>query len=334
MPKKKRKKLNNSQKRAQAKKHSYQSPRSELNRLTRKFPAIWSIIEAEGLIHCDASCLVSSGTVDGIIRSLIDFDQIQPEPHLAEQYTALAAWRYTQGVYDFAPTLVQELIETPITGDIPTQVIERLPEWCVYIPVNNEKLNKLTGKQLKGFFAHIDHRSDFGVKLLTLLLDFGSELVPYHVMLGDWDLHTGIAKAYEHLSGRNHQLADVTNIELGEVIPELVSALMSLTLYLCTEKPDIERFEPEATSQHRHHKLRTGMKLQPPSRPKVWPVGKTIAKQLKQVFSPRNCSKTGKSKKPHIRRAHWHGVWRGKRGTAERRFVLVWWGPTVINANI
>ena len=47
---------------------------------------------------------------------------------------ALAAWRVTQGIYRFDPTTFDALWETPVTGDIPTEVLFHLPEWCVYIP--------------------------------------------------------------------------------------------------------------------------------------------------------------------------------------------------------
>ena len=47
---------------------------------------------------------------------------------------ALAAWRVTQGIYRFDLTTFDALWKTPVTGDIPTEVLFHLPEWCVYIP--------------------------------------------------------------------------------------------------------------------------------------------------------------------------------------------------------
>jgi hypothetical protein len=46
---------------------------------------------------------------------------------------ALCAWRMGKGVYRFDPDLLQELWETPVTGEIPGEILLHLPEWCVYL---------------------------------------------------------------------------------------------------------------------------------------------------------------------------------------------------------
>ena len=46
----------------------------------------------------------------------------------APRLAALAAWRCTQGIYRVHPTLLAELLETPISGDLPADVLMRLPE--------------------------------------------------------------------------------------------------------------------------------------------------------------------------------------------------------------
>ena len=51
---------------------------------------------------------------------------------------ALAAWRVSQGIYRFDPTTYDALWKTTVTGDIPTDVLFHLPEWCVYIPTPDQ----------------------------------------------------------------------------------------------------------------------------------------------------------------------------------------------------
>src|SRR5690606_8718894 len=48
----------------------------------------------------------------------------------ADAYTTLAAWRMTQGIYRIDPALYDALITTDLAGDIPANVLMRLPEWC------------------------------------------------------------------------------------------------------------------------------------------------------------------------------------------------------------
>jgi len=38
----------------------------------------------------------------------------------------------TKGIYRFDPEIFDELWATPVSGESPTAVLERRPEWCVY----------------------------------------------------------------------------------------------------------------------------------------------------------------------------------------------------------
>ena len=66
---------------------------------------------------------------------------------------ALVARRVTQGIYRFDPTTFDALWKTPVAGDIPTEVLFHLPEWCVYIPTPDQTWQ---GANLNGFFAHLE----------------------------------------------------------------------------------------------------------------------------------------------------------------------------------
>src|SRR6266511_1844775 len=48
-------------------------------------------------------------------------------------FAALAAWRPTQGIYEFHPAVRAAIEATPLDGELPTDVLHRLPEWCVYL---------------------------------------------------------------------------------------------------------------------------------------------------------------------------------------------------------
>ena len=81
---------------------------------------------------------------------------------------ALAAWRVTQGIYRFDPTTFDALWKTPVTGDIPTEVLFHLPEWCVYIPTPDQTWQ---GATLNGFFAHLECDMNDRRTELRLVLD-------------------------------------------------------------------------------------------------------------------------------------------------------------------
>ena len=53
----------------------------------------------------------------------------------------LAAWRrwdmeIQPGIYQFDFDFMSALSDTLITGDMPSEVLYRLPEWCIYIETN------------------------------------------------------------------------------------------------------------------------------------------------------------------------------------------------------
>ncbi len=45
----------------------------------------------------------------------------------------LGAWRYSQSIYRYDPELYAHLVATPLDGDMPAEVLLRLPEWGVYV---------------------------------------------------------------------------------------------------------------------------------------------------------------------------------------------------------
>lgn len=50
-------------------------------------------------------------------------------------FVTLACWRMTQGIYRFDTTVYESLLSTKLDGELPVDVLLRLPEWCVYLGV-------------------------------------------------------------------------------------------------------------------------------------------------------------------------------------------------------
>lgn len=106
---------------------------------------------------------------------------------------ALAAWRVTQGIYRFDPTTFDALWKTPVTGDIPTEVLFHLPEWCVYIPTPDQTWQ---GAMLNGFFAHLECDMNKRRIELRLVLDVtgaaGDDLIVMPIHLGKGGVTGGV----------------------------------------------------------------------------------------------------------------------------------------------
>src|SRR5690348_15515396 len=51
----------------------------------------------------------------------------------ASMLAMFSAWRLTQGIYRYDPTLYQAVAATTVEGEIPSELLHHLPEWCVYL---------------------------------------------------------------------------------------------------------------------------------------------------------------------------------------------------------
>jgi hypothetical protein len=246
---------------------------------------------------------------------------------------ALTAWRVTQGVYKFDETLLQSLIDTPVTGDLPVEVLHRLPEWCVYIETPGLSV---ANTPLGGFFAHLEWDANTGREELRLVLDLtmpdGYMLLPIPVHLGG-SLSDGIQSASEEAQrqawrAKSPETADTIR---GARLEDIgVEPLISLLLYLCSVNAEIGNNDkrPELPRPKRTKK---GWRLFPADKPTTWDVGVRLGAALRHGYTAaQGEGETRAGPRAHIRRAHWH-TYRIGPGKAES--VLKWLPPIPVNVD-
>lgn len=68
--------------------------------------------------------------------------------------SALCPWRYTQGIFRFAPSFAKALCSSSLKGDIPCEVFLRLPQWSIYVETPNIRYGN---DILVGFWAHLQN---------------------------------------------------------------------------------------------------------------------------------------------------------------------------------
>lgn len=241
----------------------------------------------------------------------------------------LAAWRMTQGIYRIDPDLYAALIDTPITGDIPADILLYLPEWCVYIETPGMTVPTRTGAEpVMGLWYWLDRARDM---ILCIGIDMGHRppLVVQHVPLVGT-----IAQAVE---ATLTQWADA--LARGNAIrapaPEYAAAVqawlppaLSLVLYLCSEATEISGRHGYPGNPVPTKVRRQAVRLFPAASPRMWDVGVRLGAALRQATASRDAG-TGHSHagpRPHIRRAHWHTYLSGPRDQ-ERRRQLRWMPP-------
>ena len=261
-------------------------------------------------------------------RQALDLQIIGDVSRLA----ALGAWRTTQGIYRFDPALYDAIIATKINGDLPCDVLYRLPEWCVYIETPD--LNWF-GSLIHGVFVHLEWDANTSRHELRLLIDSESNLIPIPLHIGKWSLHEAINRMKKEASTQS-MLRGGAGITIPvDDITDQIEPIISLVLYLCSVNAEIgdgviKPKNPVAKS------TKNGMRIFPVEKPKTWDVGVRIGAALRRAYhqteTEHSLGVESEKNRPHIRRAHWHGFWTGPKNTeAERKLGLKWLPPISIN---
>ena len=245
---------------------------------------------------------------------------------------AVAAWRATQGIYRIYPTLLEELLDTPISGDVPADVLMRLPEWCVY--VETPLVDKVAG-----FFAFLECDATDGRVELRLLLDLVEPraLVPQIVHLGHGSLKRGFEQALQLACDNARRqgmepelLRDIERSAAGNIAR--LERLVSVLLYLCAGDAEV----PSAAE--RPPRVVRGKKRALLPIPKhgatVHDCGLRMGAALDLARARRDDERdrggASGTVMPHIRRAHWHTFWTGPRD-GERVARVRWMPPIGVN---
>lgn len=258
----------------------------------------------------------------------------------------LAAWRATQGIYRIDPDLLGALWETPLDGDLPAELLYRLPEWCVYVETPGRNTE---GLALHGFFAWLECDANDGRGELRILRDAPGPdgqalLLPLIVHLGHGTLAACVSAALDETErqARRHgewndtmrRVTDYTRVQAQA----LLGPIVSLLLYLCSEAAEVRdaRGSDRLPRYQRPVQTRRGAKWIPPNAPTTWEVGWRIGAALREAHARERAAPgdgAHASPRTHLRRAHWHTYIMGPKSDAtKQRRDLRWLHPILVGS--
>lgn len=257
-------------------------------------------------------------------------------------FEAVAAWRATQGVYRFDQTIFEALWETPISGDIPGEVLYHLPEWSCCVECDRD----IIGHPCHGFFVHLDYDIEKRTSELHLVLDNNDDHLTPVVIYLTATVAEGVEAALKDFDRRTRTLADAPASGAGsrEIIAHLkaqrtdLEGMISVALYLASANAEIGSPSGKIPAKPTVTGTKSGPRIFPPDRPRVWDVAIRLGAALRRAQetaskngeSGENPGGTHASPRPHIRRAHWHTFLAGPRdGERERRSK--WLAPIPVN---
>lgn len=323
-------------------------PRQFLNSISKAYPDAWRWSDSfrsdrgkDGLPDWPNWCFLPMAAwyaiVSGGSSAPLSIDRVQDVGVLS----ALGTWRTTQGIYRFDPTLYASIIDTPLAGDIPHDVLYRLPEWCVYVETPGLQWRT---QSMHGFFAHLESDANTQRVELRLVID-ADTLTVFPLHLGPWPLSEAISRMVteSNMQLRQFGLKDALPDHLDTGFSADIEPIISLLLYLCSQNAEIgDRMKiprnPAPT------KTKKGPRLFPPNNATTWDVGVRMGAAIRAAGhesqgSTGQASGSHGSPRPHIRRAHWHGFRSGPMKTpdgreiptANRRYDLKWLPPIPVN---
>jgi hypothetical protein len=317
----------------------YDRPRQTVEHLNRIYPGVWEKVDSlraarRELGDWPSWCFMPIDLFRRMLGNGAPLLTAKQHKH-ATFLGAVAAWRWTQGIYRFDPSTFDALWNTPVTGEIPIEVLYCMPEWCVFIPTPEKTWH---GHRLNGFFAHLNQNLKMRRTELRLLLDirlpdgtFQADAIP--IILGTGGVAESLASTLQWSAQPDPLATPLTEQERAMEMKE-VPSLVSLVLYLCSENAEIRQSGggDRRPGYPKPEKTKKGLRAYVPKGPTQWEVGYRLGAALRRASTERSSGHpagTHASPRPHIRRAHWHSYWVGKWNDPETRIVVLKWLPPI-----
>lgn len=254
------------------------------------------------------------------------------------------AWRPSQDIVRFDRTIYDALGKTPLADDVPDDIFLRLPSWCLYI--------ELYENWHHGVFVYLDYdtaKKESALRMLFIPRETGIPM-PIILPLGYGSISAGFAAfqaevekniirqsdVFRHLYAElSESMKDQETVEEVARTDALVQHVLSLTLYLCSENSEWKSEDTPDSAPHcaEPKKVKAGWRLFPPARPRIWTVGEETGIRIRSGHA-RGGEGAHTGKRPHIRRAHWHSYWTGRKvwkegETPEPQKIMVKWIPPI-----
>ncbi len=302
-------------------------PLYDLWRMEKDFPSIWCDVNnvreglEDGSFSWPSWCFVPIAGCLAIVVNRTGGTPLDFEGVLRGQVLhALAGWRITKIIYRFDDFLAKELIKTPLQ-EIPSEIFLCLPAWSVYVDISN------IFPKIDGVYVSLDYSDEYGGELRLIYCLPGGQYESVAISLTEKTVESGIRSVEKSGLGKIEEYFGV-RVPVDLMDSESISfhgQILSLVLYLCSEKPDLVGDLPKSKKKKRSGKTY----YVPVSCPNLVVVGERVGGKIKEAVEGGR-EMTSSASRPHVRRAHWHTFWTGKGRSIP---VLRWLAPIIVNAD-
>ncbi len=269
---------------------------------------------------------------------------------LSKSLRFLGTWAKTQGIYRFDPTIYDALIGTPLTGNIPSSALQRMPEWCMYLETPGLVL--FTNIKIHGCWIMNEYVADDSGKSeidLSILLDLevpvpGLPPFMFNLPLDTEQSLEDVVQTFQRKAISELGAMFAHDIEEStKTLQKNLQAILSLTLYICTQKDFSSAKSHTPPTNPLPERKKGAMRVFAPSAPANWDVGVRMGSAIRRALEHRDPSdgsaQTRGKPRPHMRGFHWHGFRVGKAKDSDgapipafkRELIVKFLPPTGVN---
>ena len=236
---------------------------------------------------------------------------------------SLSLWAYDKQVFTFSDELINEFISFGIEQDngIPIKMLKNIPFKSICIDVSENDIVNIEGIKLRYLIV-----SPFFVN------DNFYYSQSFYAKDGEYSFFTFEVKDISKLNENAEMVIRDNNKGGSSVDPDGYFTIIGLNclLYLVSNKPDIMENEIQKKIYHPSSSIKNKMR-----EIRKWDVGFRYADSIKKQYIQEGDGKEtrhGKSssKRPHVRKAHWHRYWIGH--GEDKHLELRWVSSCHINA--
>jgi hypothetical protein len=278
------------------------------------------------------------------IEYIFQGDKLSPYSVLSFIY-----WRYTKLIYRLSNDIVRDVAGTYV-DNIPDQVLKEFPAWSIYVAAEELHTELPTPYPIHGFFFYPLVNHDGNIIRLFIVDDLKQGQGISGLKEKDVDVVDNIVRIKDSREGliesRTMECIDgEVVVTINEEIKDfrdrefnLLNAQLSMVLYICSQKNDIR--EADKSKRPGKNKGQPYPSHESPAADiREWDVGIRMGQAIRQYRQSETAGEdkltTTASKRPHIRRGHWHTYWTGSRKPElayERKPKLKWLPPVPINS--
>lgn len=246
---------------------------------------------------------------------------------VVQPLAALAPWRISKEIYVMNPD-VEEILSEQDDVKVNKDILLSLPYYSFYIKTN---YLKSYDREIDGFFVCLDYDSVDKVPELRFTYLFSDlEWLEFPLILRFKTIQESLDYIYN--SNNTPELKDK---DANNELKQLMTKSLQMVLYILSINTDVEE-DREQKKIYRPVKDIKAVKNRY-SEVRKWDVGFRIGQAIRankeRIAQEHSQTHVGShsSKRPHMRRGHWHSFWTGPK-TGERSIVVKWIPPIFIGA--